>query len=79
VVGSNWGQAHHPAWSANLLAEPDAVVSVDGRPEPVRAVLVEGEDREGLLGELARVWPAYRTYQRRAAGRDLRVFRLRSR
>jgi len=22
VVGSNWGQAHHPAWSGNLLADP---------------------------------------------------------
>ena len=79
VVGSNWGQAHHPAWSGNLLAEPDAVVSVDGQAAPVRAALVEGADRERLLSELARVWPAYRTYQRRAAGRDLRVFRLTSR
>jgi deazaflavin-dependent oxidoreductase (nitroreductase family) len=78
VVGSNWGQAHHPAWTANLLARPDAVVSVDGRAAPVRAVLAEGADREHLLDELTRVWPAYRTYQRRAAGRDLRVFRLTS-
>ena len=76
VVGSNWGQAHHPAWSGNLLAQPDAVVSVDGRAVPVRGVLAEGPDRERLLGDLARVWPAYRTYQQRAATRDLRVFRL---
>jgi deazaflavin-dependent oxidoreductase (nitroreductase family) len=79
VVGSNWGQAHHPAWSGNLLAQPDAVVSVGGRSAPVRAVLVDGDERERLLDDLALVWPAYRTYQRRAAGRDLRVFRLRSR
>jgi deazaflavin-dependent oxidoreductase (nitroreductase family) len=79
VVGSNWGQAHHPAWSGNLLAQPDATVTVDGRTEPVRAVFVEGDDREHLLAELARVWPAYRTYQARASSRDLRVFRLRPR
>jgi len=76
VVGSNWGQAHHPAWTGNLLADADAVVSVGGKAEPVRAVLADGADREHLLEVLARVWPAYRTYQRRAAGRELRVFRL---
>ena len=76
VVGSNFGQAHHPAWTGNLLANADAVVSVGGKAEPVRAVLADGADREHLLEVLARVWPAYRTYQRRAAGRELRVFRL---
>ncbi|GAB3872288.1 hypothetical protein GCM10027610_137470 [Dactylosporangium cerinum] len=24
VIGSNWGQAHHPAWTSNLLADPAA-------------------------------------------------------
>ena len=28
VVGTNWGQQHHPAWTANLLAYPDATVRV---------------------------------------------------
>ena len=26
VVGSNFGQQHHPAWTSNLLADPKAVV-----------------------------------------------------
>src|SRR5215470_1653737 len=26
VAGSNWGQSQHPAWSANLIANPDATV-----------------------------------------------------
>jgi deazaflavin-dependent oxidoreductase (nitroreductase family) len=76
VVGSNWGQAHHPAWSTNLLATPDAALSVDGQEVPVRATLVTGAERDRLWGLLARVWPAYDTYDRRAAGRELRMFSL---
>lgn len=75
VVGSNWGQPGHPAWSANLLDDPAAVVEVDGARIPVRASLSTGADRERLWALLAQVWPAYATYDRRA-GRELRVFRL---
>ena len=76
VIGSNWGQAHHPGWSANLLAHPDAVVTLGGRSIPVRARLIEGAERERLRELLLRVWPAYATYEQRAQGRQLRVFRL---
>src|SRR4029453_1705395 len=31
VVGSNWGQAHHPECSANLLAQPIARVMLGDR------------------------------------------------
>jgi deazaflavin-dependent oxidoreductase (nitroreductase family) len=76
VVGSNWGQQHHPAWSANLLAGPDATVTIDGTEIPVRGVHATGAERDRLWGIMQAVWPAYRTYQQRADGRDLRVFRL---
>jgi deazaflavin-dependent oxidoreductase (nitroreductase family) len=76
VMASNWGQAHHPAWSGNLIADPDATVAVDGATVPVRAVLASGAERERLRGLLLDVWPAYATYERRAAGRDIRIFRL---
>jgi deazaflavin-dependent oxidoreductase (nitroreductase family) len=75
VVGSNWGQAHHPAWSGNLLANPDAVVSLGGAAIPVRAVLVEGPERERLWQLMRAVWPAYTVYESRS-GRHIRVFRL---
>jgi deazaflavin-dependent oxidoreductase (nitroreductase family) len=32
VVGSNFGQAHHPAWTGNLIATPRAVVTIARRP-----------------------------------------------
>ena len=76
VIGSNWGQAHHPAWTGNLLADPRAAVNVRGRDIPVTARLTTGEDRERLRSLLIGVWPAYETYERRAAGRRLRIFRL---
>jgi deazaflavin-dependent oxidoreductase (nitroreductase family) len=76
VLGSNWGQRHHPAWSANLLAAPAATVTVDGTPIPVRATLATGAERERLWRLALDVWPAYRTYERRADGREIRIFRL---
>jgi deazaflavin-dependent oxidoreductase (nitroreductase family) len=75
VVGSNWGQTHHPAWSGNLLANPDALVLLGGKEIPVRAVRVEGPERERLWELMRSVWPAYSAYEERA-GRHIRVFRL---
>jgi deazaflavin-dependent oxidoreductase (nitroreductase family) len=75
VTASNWGQAHHPAWSGNLLANPDATVQVGRDTVPVRAEIVEGEQREHLWSRLVEVWPAYDTYSARS-GRGIRVFRL---
>jgi deazaflavin-dependent oxidoreductase (nitroreductase family) len=76
VVGSNWGQTHHPAWSANLLAQPEATVTVDDSSIPVRAVHATGAERDRLWTMVLDTWPAYRTYAQRADGRDLRIFRL---
>lgn len=76
VIGSNWGQPHQPAWALNLLAEPRAEVTVGGCRVPVRADLATGAERERLWQLLVTEWPAYRTYVRRAGGREIRIFRL---
>ncbi|GIE32562.1 hypothetical protein Ait01nite_056070 [Actinoplanes italicus] len=75
VVGSNWGQARHPGWSANLLAVAAGTITVDGETTGVRAVLLEGSERDRVWPLLLRVWPAYRDYDARS-GRSLRIFRL---
>jgi deazaflavin-dependent oxidoreductase (nitroreductase family) len=46
VCGSNWGQPHHPAWTANLLAQPDVEIVVRRRHLGVHARLLDGDERE---------------------------------
>ena len=36
VAGTNFAGSRHPAWTANLLAHPDAAITVHGRRMPVR-------------------------------------------
>jgi deazaflavin-dependent oxidoreductase (nitroreductase family) len=75
VAGSNFGKPDHPAWSGNLLANPDAQVMLHGEVIAVRAHFAEGAERERLMAVLTAVWPHYPTYAKRS-GRHLRVFRL---
>ena len=76
VIGSNWGQAHHPAWSANLIAQPSARVTLGDREFGVHATLATGAERDRLWELLKRIWPGYAAYARRAEGREIRIFRL---
>jgi deazaflavin-dependent oxidoreductase (nitroreductase family) len=76
VIGSNWGQPNHPAWSGNLLASPDAVVEVKGQVVRVKAELATGAERDRLWAKFVAMWPAYETYAIRAARRELRIFKL---
>jgi deazaflavin-dependent oxidoreductase (nitroreductase family) len=78
VAGSNWGQAHHPAWSANLLAHPDAEILVRRGAHPVHARLLEGDEREAAWGLLESQFPGYREYETQAQ-RHIRIFALQPR
>ncbi len=75
VVGSNFGQEHHPAWTGNLLATPTAVVIVGGQRFAVTAVLLAGEQAERAYREMVAVTSVYATYRGRT-DREIRVFRL---
>jgi deazaflavin-dependent oxidoreductase (nitroreductase family) len=75
VVGSNFGQEHHPAWTGNLLAEPRATIITAGRTIPVTAHLLEGEEAEAAYQRMIEVTAAYAAYRRRT-DRTMRVFRL---
>ncbi|SEP54386.1 deazaflavin-dependent oxidoreductase, nitroreductase family [Amycolatopsis saalfeldensis] len=76
VIASNWGGEKHPAWSANLIARPDATASVGGRTVAVRGRLLDGAERTEMWDAVASYWPAYDRYAVRAAHRDIRVFLL---
>ena len=75
VTGSNFARDEHPAWTANLLAHPDASVSINGERIVVRAALIPDEQREAIWKQLEENWPGYRGYER-TSGRVLRIFRL---
>ncbi|MFE3191576.1 nitroreductase/quinone reductase family protein [Nocardia sp. NPDC059240] len=76
VVGSNFGQAHHPAWTGNLLATPAAEVAIAGQHIPVTASLIDDEDRKQAIYErFEETTEAYTAYRNRTA-RDLRIFAL---
>lgn len=75
VTGSNFAREAHPAWTYNLLAQPDVAVSLHGRRIPVNARLLDDDEREATWPMLERNWPGYRRYEV-TAGRTLRVFRL---
>ena len=79
VVGSNWGKPHHPAWTANLLKNPDVRVNVRGDVRDVRATLLQGAEREEAWARMVQAWPAFQDYVKRSGGRELRVFRLTAR
>jgi deazaflavin-dependent oxidoreductase (nitroreductase family) len=75
ITGSNFARDAHPAWTANLLAHPDAAVSVHGVRIPVRATPIADDEREAVWRTLELNWPGYRGYER-TSGRILRIFRL---
>jgi deazaflavin-dependent oxidoreductase (nitroreductase family) len=76
VVGSNFGRDAHPAWTGNLLAQPEATISYGRRDIPVTAELLEGATRDEAWARALKVWPTFASYQGRV-DRQLRVFRLR--
>ena len=75
VAGSNFGREQHPAWSANLIAHPDAEVHYRGRRTAVRARLLGSEEAEATWPVLEEQWPRYRDYEK-TAHRDIRIFAL---
>lgn len=75
LVGSNFGRTGHPAWTANLLAHPDAEISWKGADIPVTARLLEGEERAAAWQAVLAFWPPYATYQARVE-REIRLFRI---
>ncbi|MDP3207566.1 MAG: nitroreductase family deazaflavin-dependent oxidoreductase [Rhodoglobus sp.] len=75
IAGSNWGLEKHPAWSGNLLANPDVEIHYRRSLIPVRASMLSAADAEAAWPILEEQWPHYRDYEKTAL-RDIRVFRL---
>jgi deazaflavin-dependent oxidoreductase (nitroreductase family) len=75
IAGTNFGRAHHPAWTGNLLRTPDAVVVLRGRRVPVVAHPIHDEsERARLWKQLDAVYTGYRRY--REVTKDIREVRM---
>jgi deazaflavin-dependent oxidoreductase (nitroreductase family) len=78
VAGTNFARGRHPGWTHNLIAHPEAEITVRGRRYAVVAERIDTDPdaRESAWKRIERQWPGYRTYER-DAGRQVRLFRLR--
>lgn len=75
VAGTSFARDRHPGWTYNLLARPDAAITVRGRRMPVHASLIGGDERDAAWARIEAQWPGYRAYERES-GRVVRLFRL---
>ncbi|HEV3473215.1 MAG TPA: nitroreductase family deazaflavin-dependent oxidoreductase [Actinomycetota bacterium] len=75
VMASNYGTQRHPAWSANLLANPEATIQRGTRTVEVRARLASREEKDQLWPRLLELYPAWKQYSE-WTDRDFRLFCL---
>ncbi|MGK8522591.1 nitroreductase family deazaflavin-dependent oxidoreductase [Nocardia asteroides] len=77
VLGSNWGRADHPAWSANLRAAQTASVRYKGERFPVTVREIAGVERDRVWARAVELWPGYAMEYELSGGRVFRIFELR--
>ena len=73
VIGSKGGMPDHPVWYLNLEANSDCELLVGAKPVTARARVAEGEERERLWRQMAKIYPPYDEYQKRAGARTIPV------
>lgn len=73
LIGSNFGQTHHPAWVYNLRAHPNASLTRNGVTREYIAREVRGGEREACWQKAVNYYAGYEAYKSRA-GREIAVF-----
>lgn len=71
VIASKAGMPNHPVWYLNLEANPECELMVGPKPVSARARVAEGEERERLWRQMAKLYPPYDEYQERAGARTI--------
>lgn len=79
IIGSNFGQAHHPGWALNLESQSEAELEHKEHTLPVQV-------RRAVEHEIDRIWeaaahwyPGYRRYRNVVTGREIKLFILQHR
>ena len=75
VMGSNYAGTNHPAWSYNLLANPNATVQIGKERHAVVARLGTDEDKARLWPRLIELYPSWKQYSE-WSDRSFRLFAL---
>lgn len=76
LVGSNFGQSHHPAWALNLAANSHVEVTIGTTSKMMVArQVMNAVERERMWAIMCAMWPAYNAYRGRA-GREIKIFAL---
>ncbi len=76
VVGTNWGRLHHPAWTTNLLAHPQAHIEVGQVRLAVQAELVDQAGWDRNWPRFVAVYSGYAHYLETCGDRTPRMFLL---
>ncbi len=63
VFASKAGAPTHPDWFHNLQAHPDAAIEVGSETRPVRARVVEGDERESIWSTQKERYPGFADYE----------------
>ena len=73
IIASKGGLPTHPVWYLNLVAKPECELMVGPKPVSARARVAEGEERERLWKQMAKLYPPYDKYQENAGTRTIPV------
>ena len=73
IIASKGGMPSHPIWYLNLQANPECELMVGPKPVSARARVAEGDERECLWKQMAKIYPPYDEYQERAGARTIPV------
>jgi deazaflavin-dependent oxidoreductase (nitroreductase family) len=76
LIGTNFGQAKHPGWTANLIAHPHASIEIGAVTLAVRATMVDDETWARMFPDFVSVYPGYANYMDRRGELPPRMFRL---
>ena len=76
IIASNFGAATNPAWYHNLIAHPEADITVDGHTRSVVARRATPTEQQQIWRRGASFYPAYDDYQTRAGQRHIAAFIL---
>lgn len=73
LVASNGGAPDHPNWYLNLVENPDVELQVGAETFAARARIASADEKSRLWRIMAKIFPTYDTYQKKAskAGREI--------